>query len=48
MLDDKISDTLEELDENLTTLELRCRFCEKSYDFENERKLQNAAKKKYG
>ena len=28
MLDDEISNILEKLDINLTTLELRCRFCE--------------------
>ena len=27
MLDDEINDILEKLDENLTTLELRCIFC---------------------
>ena len=33
MLDDEINDILEKLDVNLTTLELRCIFCEKPYDF---------------
>ena len=46
MLDDKISDILETLDANLTTLELRCRFCEKSHNFEEERKLILSANEK--
>ena len=33
MLDDEISDVLEKLDVDLTTLELRCKFCEKPYNF---------------
>ena len=33
ILDDEISDVLQKLDVDLTTLELRCKFCEKSYDF---------------
>ena len=33
MLDDEINDILEKLDVGLTTLELRCRFCERAYDF---------------
>ena len=37
MLDDEISDTLEKLDVNLTTLELRNSFCKKPYNFEKER-----------
>ena len=37
MLDDKTNDILEKLDVNLTTLELRCIFCEKPHDFEKER-----------
>ena len=44
MLDDKISNILENLDVNLTTLELRYRFCEKSYNFEEERELRLSAK----
>ena len=46
MLDDEIIDILEKLDENLTTLELRCRFCKKSYDFEKETELRLSAKEK--
>ena len=46
MLDDEIIDILEKLDENLTTLELRCRFCKKSYDFEKEIELRLSAKEK--
>ena len=44
MLKDQIYDTLEKLDANLTTLELRCRFCEKPHDFEKERELKIFAK----
>ena len=43
MLDDNISDTLEELDVDLTTLELKYKFFEnfeKPHDFEKERKLR--------
>ena len=43
MLDDNISDTLEELDIDLTTLELKYNFFEnfeKPRDFEKERKLR--------
>ena len=46
MLDDKISNILEKLDVNLTTLELRCRSCEKAHNFEEERKLRMSAKEK--
>ena len=46
ILDDEISDFLEKLDVDLTTLELRCKFCEKSYDFKKERKLRSSAKEK--
>ena len=45
MLDDEINDILEKLDVNLTTLELRCIFCEKPYDFKKERELRLSAKK---
>ena len=45
MLDDEINNTLEKLDVNLTTLELRCIFCEKPYDFKKERELRLSAKK---
>ena len=31
MLNDEISNILEKVDVNLTTLELRCRFCEKRF-----------------
>ena len=37
MLDDEISNTLEKLDANLTTLELRCSFSKKLPDFEKEK-----------
>ena len=43
MLDDNKSDTLEELDEDLTTLELKCKFFEnfeKPHDFKTEKKLR--------
>ena len=46
MLDDEINDILEKLDVNLTTLELRCIFCEKPYDFKKERELRLSAKEK--
>ena len=46
MLDNKISDILETLGANLTTLELRCRFCEKPHNFEEERKLILSANEK--
>ena len=46
MLDDEINDILEKLDVNLTTLELRCIFCEKPHDFEKERELRLSAKEK--
>ena len=44
MLDDEISNILENLDVNTTTLELRCRFCQKPHDFEKERELRLLAK----
>ena len=37
MLDNKISNILEKLDVNLSTLKLRCSFCKKPHDFEKER-----------
>ena len=37
MLDDEINNILAKLDENLTTLELRCIFCEKQFNFKKER-----------
>ena len=40
MLNDEINDILQKLDVNLTTLELRCIFCEKPYEFKNERELR--------
>ena len=46
MLDDETNDILEKLDANLTTLELRCIFCEKPHDFEKERELRLSAKEK--
>ena len=45
MLDDEVNDILEKLDVNLTTLEIRCIFCEKPYDFKKERELRLSAKK---
>ena len=50
MLDDNKSDTLEELDVDLTTLELKCKFFEnfeKPHDFKTEKKLNYYEKKKY-
>ena len=44
MLDDEINDILEKLDVNLTTLELRYIFYDKSHDFEKERELRFSAK----
>ena len=46
MLDDKISNILEKLDVNLTTLELRCRFREKPHNSGEERKLRLSSKEK--
>ena len=46
MLADEISDILEKLDVNLTTLELRCRFCKKTQDFEKERELRLLGKER--
>ena len=46
ILDDEISDLLEELDVDLTTLELRCKFCGKPHDFKRERELRLLAKEK--
>ena len=46
MLDDEINDILEKLDVNLTTLELRCIFCEKPHDFEKERELRLSVEEK--
>ena len=46
MLDDEVNDILEKLDVNLTTLEIRCIFCEKPYDFKKERELRLSAKEK--
>ena len=46
MLDDEINDILDKFDVNLTTLELRCIFCEKPHDFEKERELGLLAKEK--
>ena len=46
ILDDEINDILEKLDVNLTTLELRCIFCEKPYNFKKERELRLSAKEK--
>ena len=46
MLDDEIKRILEKLDVDLTTLELRCKFCEKPHDFEEERELRLSAKER--
>ena len=46
MLDDEIINILENLDQNLTTLKLRCIFCGKPYDFKKERQLSLSAKEK--
>ena len=46
MLDDEISNILEKLDVNLITLELRCKFSEKTYDFKKERQLRFSAEEK--
>ena len=49
MLDDNISDSLEELDVYLTTLELKCKLFEnfeKPHDFEKEKKLRLLWKEK--
>ena len=46
MLDDKINNILEKLDVDLTTLELKCKFLEKSHDFEEEIELTIISKKK--
>ena len=46
MLGDETNDILEKLDVNLTTLELRCIFCKKPYDFKKERVLRLSAKEK--
>ena len=46
ILDDEISDVLYKLDVDLTTLKLRCKFCEKPYDFKKERELRSSAKRK--
>ena len=45
-MDDEINNILEKLDENLTTLELRCIFWGKPHDFEKERELRLSAKEK--
>ena len=46
MLDDEINNILKKLNVNLTTLELRCRFCKKPSDFEKERELRLSVKEK--
>ena len=46
MLDNDINDTLEKVDVNVTTLKVRCRFCEKLHNFEEERELKLSAKEK--
>ena len=44
MLDDEINNILAKLDVNLTTLEVRCIFCEKQFSFRKERELRLSAK----
>ena len=48
MLPDEISDILEKLDIDLTTLELRCKFWEKPHELEKEgeRKKEKERKQK--
>ena len=46
MLYDEINDILEKLDVNLTTLELRCIFSKKPYDFKKGQELRLSAKEK--
>ena len=46
MLDYEINDILEKLDENLTTLKLRCIFCGKPCNFKKERELRLSDKEK--
>ena len=46
MLDGEISNILEKLDVNVTTLKLRCRFCEKPHNSKKERELRLLAKEK--
>ena len=46
MLNDEMSNVLDRLEVNLTTLELRCRFYEKPHEFEKERELRLSAKEK--
>ena len=46
MLNDEINNIIEKLDEDLTTLKLRCIFCGKPYDFKKERELRLSAKEK--
>ena len=46
MLDGEISNILEKLNVNVTTLKLRCRFCEKPHNFKKERELRLLAKEK--
>ena len=45
-LDDEIKDILEKIDVVLTNIELRCRFCERSSDFEKERELRLSTKER--
>ena len=44
MLDDEINNILAKLDVNLTTLEVRCIFCEKQFSFRKERELRLSPK----
>ena len=40
ILDDEINHILAKLDENLTTLKLRCIFCGKLYDFRKRKRIK--------
>ena len=44
MLDDEIRNVKEKLEVNLTTLEIRYRFCKKPHDFERQRELRLSGK----
>ena len=46
MLDDEVSNISEKVDLNLINLKLRCKFCEKPYDFKKERELRLSPKEK--
>ena len=46
MLNNEINYNFEKLDISLTTLDLRCIFCEKACNFKKERELRLSAKEK--